>query len=66
MVSRLTRLDSQGEIRVEDYLDDKLQTAADLQSLDSLLETVRHQQELLLKQVGKPDPSSQIIADNIH
>lgn len=41
--------------RVQDYLDDKLQSAADLESLDSLLENVREQQELLKKQVGSPD-----------
>ncbi|SMR60248.1 unnamed protein product [Zymoseptoria tritici ST99CH_1A5] len=37
------------DTRVQDYLDDKLQSAADLDSLDSLLENVREQQ-LLLKQ----------------
>lgn len=40
------------DARVQDYLDDKLQSAADLESLDSLLDTVREQQELLKKQVG--------------
>lgn len=39
------------DARVQDYLDDKLQSAADLDSLDSLLENVREQQELLKKQV---------------
>lgn len=37
--------------RVQDYLDDKLQSAADLDSLDSLLENVKNQQDLLKKQV---------------
>lgn len=37
--------------RVQDYLDDKLQSAADLDSLDSLLENVRNQQDLLKTQV---------------
>ena len=39
------------DIRVEDYLNDKLQTNADLENLDSLLATVRNQQALLKKQV---------------
>jgi hypothetical protein len=37
--------------RVGDYLDDKLQTLADLDSLDALLESVRSQHTLLRKQV---------------
>lgn len=40
------------DTRVQDYLDDKLQSAADLESLDSLLENVRSQQDLLRRQVG--------------
>lgn len=39
------------DIRVEDYLNDKLQTAADLDNLDPLLETVQDQQNLLKEQV---------------
>lgn len=41
------------DARVGDYLDDKLQSAADLQTLDSLLDNVKEQQELLKKQVGR-------------
>ena len=37
--------------RVEDYLNDKLQTYTDLENLDSLLETVKEQQGLLRQQV---------------
>lgn len=37
--------------RVLDYLDDKLQSTADLETLDSLLEKVSNQQDLLKKQV---------------
>jgi hypothetical protein len=39
------------EIRVQDYLNDKLQTAADLDNLDSLLQNIQHQHELLRVQV---------------
>lgn len=39
------------DIRVEDYLNDKLQTAADLDNLDALLENVRDRQNLLKEQV---------------
>lgn len=39
--------------RVQDYLDDKLQSSADLDSLDSLLANVKEQQDLLKKQVGR-------------
>lgn len=44
-------LDEDCDIRVEDYLNDKLQTYADLENLDSLLETVKQQQSLLREQV---------------
>lgn len=40
------------DARVEDYLNDKLQTTADLESLDSLLENVRKQHQLLQEQVN--------------
>ena len=40
------------DVRVQDYLDDKLQSTADLETLDSLLDNVKNQQELLKKQVG--------------
>ena len=39
------------DVRVEDFLNDKLQTHADLENLDSLLENVREQQSLLKQQV---------------
>ena len=38
-------------IRVQDYLNDKLQETADLASIDSLLEDVKKQQILLKNQV---------------
>lgn len=40
------------QTRVEDYLSDKIQTAADLEQVDSLLQRVQEQQGLLQKQVG--------------
>lgn len=39
------------DARVQDYLDDKLQSSADLESLDSLLAAVQEQQHLLKQQV---------------
>jgi hypothetical protein len=39
------------ETRVQDYLDDKLQTVADLNNLDSLLQKIQQQHELLRVQV---------------
>ncbi len=39
------------DIRVEDYLNDKLQTSADLENLDALLDNVLQQQTLLKQQV---------------
>ena len=38
-------------IRVEDYLNDKLQTSADFENLDTLLEIVKNQQTILKEQV---------------
>lgn len=43
--------------RVEDYLNDKIQVSADLENLDSLLSTLRAQQELQRKQVPPPPRS---------
>ena len=40
------------DVRVEDYLNDKLQTTADLENLDALLDTVLQQQNLLKQQVS--------------
>ncbi|KAK4946854.1 hypothetical protein LTR28_007744, partial [Elasticomyces elasticus] len=39
------------DTRVEDYLDDKLQSLGDLDTLDALLENVKSQQKLLKQQV---------------
>ena len=58
------RLDSESvlteerDIRVDDYLNDKLQIGADLENLDSLLLNVKNQQTLLRKQVGDCDSTS--------
>ncbi|KAL8831652.1 MAG: hypothetical protein Q9170_005206 [Blastenia crenularia] len=48
---------SSRDTRVEDYLNDKLQTTADLESLDSLLDDVKRQQELLRKQLQEANQS---------
>lgn len=39
------------DVRVGDYLDDKLQTAADLSQLDVLIESVSKQHQILKQQV---------------
>ena len=51
-------LDEDCEVRVEDYMNDKLQTYADLENLDALLETVKQQQRLLREQVTYLYPNS--------
>lgn len=51
------------DTRVEDYLNDKLQTNADLESLDGLLRDVQHQQSLLKEQVYFSSPSVNGAAD---
>lgn len=43
--------DEERDIRVEDYLSDKLQNSSDLANIDSLLEDVKAQQVLLQQQV---------------
>ncbi len=56
-MARLTLpLSSELDSRVRDYLDDKLQTPADFEGLDALLEKARNQQELLKKQVSNYVP----------
>lgn len=40
------------DVRVLDYLDDKLQSLADFDTLDSLLDSVKAQQDLLKQQVA--------------
>lgn len=42
---------SEQNVRVEDYLNDQLQGAADLENLDLLLENVQKQHNLLKEQV---------------
>lgn len=39
------------DVRVQDFLDDKLQSLADFDTLDSLLDNVKTQQDLLKRQV---------------
>lgn len=50
--TNLSRIgDEERDVRVEDYLNDKLQNTADLANIDSLLEDVKAQQVLLQQQV---------------
>lgn len=39
------------DARVLDYIDDRLATSSDFEALDSLIENVKEQQDLLKKQV---------------
>ncbi|KAJ5721722.1 uncharacterized protein N7483_009656 [Penicillium malachiteum] len=48
-----TSLSSHERTRVEDYLNDKIQVSADLESLSSLLSSLRAQQELQRKQLAE-------------
>lgn len=43
--------------RVEDFLNDKLQTSADLATIDDLLQGVKEQQVLLEQQVSRHSKS---------
>ena len=42
--------------RIDDYLNDKIQTQTDLETLDNLLADVRERQGLLKNQVGPTIP----------
>ena len=44
-------VDEERDVRVEDYLNDKLQNSTDLANIDTLLKDVKAQQVLLQKQV---------------
>jgi hypothetical protein len=52
MPASLNQLSSQEATRVQDYLSDKIQSLADLESLDSLLSNLGAQHELQRKQVN--------------
>ncbi|KAI2732596.1 hypothetical protein CBS147332_1735 [Penicillium roqueforti] len=52
-MASLTELSSHERTRVEDYLNDKIQVSADLESLGSLLSSLRAQQELQRKQLAE-------------
>ncbi|KAG8529214.1 uncharacterized protein KY384_005849 [Bacidia gigantensis] len=59
---------TQQDIRVEDFLDDKLQTTADLGLIDGLLEDVKRQQSLLDQQLreARSDHGSAASASKDH
>ncbi|KAF9242966.1 hypothetical protein CBS147317_675 [Penicillium roqueforti] len=52
-MASLTELSSHERTRVEDYLNDKIQVSADLESLGSLLSSLRALQELQRKQLAE-------------
>ncbi|KAI3197085.1 hypothetical protein CBS147311_6977 [Penicillium roqueforti] len=52
-MASLTELSSHERTRVEDYLNDKIQVSVDLESLGSLLSSLRAQQELQRKQLAE-------------
>lgn len=54
MTASLDQLSPQEATRVQDYLSDKIQSLADLESLDSLLSNLGAQHELQRKQVNSP------------
>jgi len=58
MTFRAAESTFQVDTRVLDYLDDKLQSAADFDTLDELLDSVKRQQNLLKQQVIRPECSS--------
>lgn len=41
------------DVRVLDYIDDRLATSSDFDALDSLIDNVKEQQDLLKKQVNE-------------
>lgn len=53
-IQRSVALEGEEDARIEDYVNDKLQTHADLESVDVLLENVRIQHDLLKQQVPCP------------
>lgn len=53
VASSLDQLSRQEANRVQDYLSDKIQSLADLESLDSLLSNLGAQHELQRKQVNQ-------------
>lgn len=44
------------DVRVLDYIDDRLAASSDFEALDSLIENVKEQQDLLKKQVSNCRP----------
>ncbi|RAL01653.1 RINT-1 family protein [Aspergillus ibericus CBS 121593] len=68
MATPASALSSHERTRVEDYLNDKLQVSADLDSLDSLLSSLRAQHELQRKQLAEAQEalSSATKASNDH
>jgi hypothetical protein len=51
MATSTSTLATDEQVRVQDYLNDKIQTSTDFESLESLLSNLRTQHELQRKQV---------------
>jgi hypothetical protein len=60
------RQNQDNDVRLVDFLDDKLQAFADFDTLDSLLDTVKAQQDLLKQQVRKGKRCTLFVASADH
>jgi hypothetical protein len=56
------RQNQDNDVRLVDFLDDKLQAFADFDTLDSLLDTVKAQQDLLKQQVREGERYTLFVA----
>lgn len=59
----LSEMSGSRTVRVEDYLNDRLQSQADLDNLDILIQSVQEQQILLRKQASQSYILSEIVTD---
>jgi predicted AlkP superfamily pyrophosphatase or phosphodiesterase len=60
------RQNQDNDVRLVDFLDDKLQAFADFDTLDSLLDTVKAQQDLLKQQVRRGERYTLFVAFSDH
>ncbi|KAL4906737.1 hypothetical protein BDW74DRAFT_149495 [Aspergillus multicolor] len=64
MATPVSTLSPHERTRVEDYLNDKIQTSADFESLESLLSTLRAQHELQRKQLAEAQEALSVATQN--